>query len=35
MEVEIKGWVQKLDEVVEGEELGTHARLVTEKVALL
>ena len=33
--MEIKSWVHQLDEVVEGEELDPHARLVTEEVALL
>lgn len=35
LEVEVEGWVHELDEVVEGEELSTHAGLITEEVALL
>lgn len=33
--MEIKGWVHELNEVVKGEELGAHSRLVAEKIALL
>lgn len=33
--MEIKGRVHELDEVVEGKELGAHAGLVAEEIALL
>ena len=35
LEVEIEGGVHELDEVIEGEKLGSHAGLVAEEVALL
>lgn len=33
--MEVEGWVHELNEVVEGEELGAHAGLVAEEIALL
>ncbi len=33
--MEVESWVHELDEMVEGEELGAHARLVPEEIALL
>lgn len=33
--MEIEGWVHELDEMVEGQELGAHAGLVTQEVSFL
>ena len=33
--MEIEGWVHELDKMVEGKELGAHAGLIAEEVALL
>ena len=33
--MEVEGRVHELDEVVEGEELGAHAGLITEEIAFL
>ncbi len=33
--MQVEGGVHELDEVVEGKELGAHAGLVAEEVALL
>lgn len=35
MEVEVECWVHQLNEMVKGEELGAHAGLVAEEIALL
>ena len=34
LEVEVKGWVHQLDELVESEQLIPHAGLVAEEVSL-
>ena len=33
--MEIEGWVHELNEMVKGKELGAHAGLIAEEVALL
>ena len=33
--MEVEFWVHQLDEMVKGEELGAHAGLVAEEIALL
>jgi hypothetical protein len=35
LEVEVKFWVEELDEVVEGGELEAHAALIAEEVTFL
>lgn len=33
--MEVEGWIHELDEVIKGEKLGAHSRLVAEKIAFL